>query len=65
MLEDLGQFDVVFAAWLLIYATDKNMLKQFLVNVHNYVKEGGIFVTITSEPDYGKKFGEEMNGISR
>jgi len=64
MLEDLGQFDVVFAAWLLIYATDKNMLKQFLVNVHNYVKEGGIFVTITSEPDYGKKFGEEMNGIS-
>ena len=45
-IEELGQFDVVFAAWLLVYSKDKNMLKQLLVNVHNWLKEGGTFVTI-------------------
>ena len=59
-LEELGQFDVVFAAWLLVYSKDKNMLKQFLVNVHNWLKEGGTFVTINIDPDNVQNFGEEM-----
>ena len=59
--EELGEFDVVFAAWLLVYSKDKNMLKQLLVNVHNWLKEGGTFVTISIDPDNDQNFGEEMN----
>ena len=66
-IKELGQFDVVFAAWLLVYSKDKKMMKQFLVNVDNLLKEGGIFVTITADPDNDQSIGAEMipYGITR
>ena len=60
LLEELGEFDVVFAAWLVpMYSKDKNMMKQALVNVHNLLKEGRTFVTINIDPDNVQNFGEE------
>ena len=65
--KEFGQYDVVFSAWLLQYSKDKNMLKKFLVNIHSLVKEGGMFVTLTADPDHDQSIGAEMipYGITR
>ena len=48
---DIGTFDVCFAGYLLHYATDRQMLRGFLQNIHRWLKDGGIFVTLNQNPD--------------
>ena len=57
--DHLGEFDVVFSGYLLNYATDKNMLKQMLVNIYKVLKKGGVFVTLNEDPDCDKSVGDE------
>ena len=57
--DHLGEFDVVFSGYLLHYATDKNMLKQMLVNIYKVLKTGGVFVTLNDDPDCDKSVGDE------
>lgn len=45
-----GPFDVVFAAWLLNYAPDREGLVEMFRNVAMNLKEGGRFVAVTVPP---------------
>lgn len=49
-LPDLGQFDLVVAAYLLNYARDSQELAQMLGSVARSLKPGGRFVTINANP---------------
>ena len=57
--DHLGEFDVVFAGYLLNYATDKDILKQMIVNIYKVLKKGGVFVAIIDDPDCEKPVGDE------
>lgn len=46
------QFDLVFAAYLLNYASSKEELLQMCQAIARHIKPGGRFVTINSNPDY-------------
>ncbi|APA14672.1 hypothetical protein sscle_13g094420 [Sclerotinia sclerotiorum 1980 UF-70] len=45
-----GQFDIVFAAWLLNYAPDREGLVNMFRNVQMNLKEGGRFIAVTLAP---------------
>jgi SAM-dependent methyltransferase len=45
-----GPFDVVFAAWLLDNAPDREVMLQMFHNVSLNLKPGGHFVTVTAPP---------------
>ncbi|OBT47163.1 hypothetical protein VE00_03377 [Pseudogymnoascus sp. WSF 3629] len=45
-----GKFDIVFGAWLLNYASDREELVQMFRNVAVNLKRGGKFVSITVPP---------------
>lgn len=47
---DGGPFDVVFAAWLLNYAKDRDELISMFRNISTNLKDGGRFVSITVPP---------------
>jgi len=49
-LPDVGQFDLVVAAYLLNYARDAQELAQMLGSVARALKPGGRFVTINANP---------------
>ncbi|THV55706.1 hypothetical protein BGAL_0004g00270 [Botrytis galanthina] len=45
-----GPFDIVFAAWLLNYASDRKGLVDMFRNIAVNLKEGGRFVSVTVPP---------------
>lgn len=45
-----GPFDIVFAAWLLNYASDRKGLVDMFRNIAGNLKEGGRFVSVTVPP---------------
>ncbi|CAD6446656.1 b9ec185b-151d-488c-9e76-f9a31870d8f9-CDS [Sclerotinia trifoliorum] len=45
-----GPFDIVFAAWLLNYAPDRENLVSMFRNVEMNLKEGGRFIAVTLPP---------------
>jgi SAM-dependent methyltransferase len=49
-LPDLGQFDVVSAAYLLHYAPDKINLQAMCARIANQLKPGGRFICINENP---------------
>ena len=60
-------FDVVYGAFFLHYSSDKEMLKNMIVNIHRVLKKGGIFVTTNDDPGDDKSTGVEgiPNGKTR
>lgn len=42
-----GQFDLVFAAWLLNYASDQAQMTAMFQNISKHLKPGGRLVTVT------------------
>jgi len=63
---DLGTFDLIYAGYLLHYATNKEMLRDFLENIYNLLKDGGVFVTRNQNPDDEKNHPEMLKyGITK
>jgi len=50
-LGDLGQFDVVVAAYLLHYALNVNDLQRMCRNIQRHLPAGGRFITLNENPD--------------
>ena len=44
-------FDLATAAWLLVYCKSRDELDEMTKSIANYVKPGGRFITIISNPD--------------
>ncbi|PWU20609.1 MAG: hypothetical protein C5B49_04030 [Bdellovibrio sp.] len=51
-LKDYGQFDVVFAGFLLHYASSVEELDQMIRNIAISLKSGGRFITFNENPDH-------------
>jgi len=53
MTLDLGErFDLVFAAWLLNYASTSEELRAMCETIARHLKPGARFITINNNPDY-------------
>jgi len=50
-LDDLGQFDIVVAAYLLHYAPNVDDLLRMCRNIRRHLPAGGRFVTLNENPD--------------
>lgn len=66
-LGDLGQFDVITAAYLLHYAPTVNALEQMCRNIRRHLPAGGRFIALNENPDQpaGRYTGYEQYGFNK
>ena len=66
-LDDLGQFDIVVAAYLLHYAPNVDALTRMCRNIKRHLPEGGRFVTLNENPDQSAEcyVGYEQYGFNK
>jgi SAM-dependent methyltransferase len=66
-LGDLGQFDVIVAAYLLHYAPSEADLVRMCRNIRRHLSDGGRFVTLNENPDQpvGRYAGYEQYGFNK
>jgi len=50
-LDNLGEFDLVVAAYLLHYAASENELRRMCINVRKHLPAGGRFITLNENPN--------------